>query len=200
MSLDVSQLQTLQLILLAFFTVATTILAIATVMNTVRLRNVQQVWASGKLYGFPLFASIFLMFSIALTALVHMNGYSGQMAVMACYVWIGFSWFLASYAMMKRYITDYGIVKNINDPSQTVAWNDIVDYVEKNHEQGITYTFFYIVHDSETDEKKSLKLDLPVPDAELRLFKKILDRKLSRRFSTGSLPVYGLEQIRKDTE
>ncbi len=200
MTFDVTQLQTLQLILLAFFTVATTILTMATIMNTVRLRNVEQVWASGKLMGYPLFATVFLLFCVGLAAFVTQQGQQQHITAIACYLWIGFNWFLASYYMMKRYITDHGIVKNINDPSQTIAWADIVDYVEKSNDSGIVYTFFYIDEEPMTEVKKSAKLELPVPQKQIKTFRKILDRKLSRRFSTGSLPVYGLEQIRKDSE
>ncbi|MFW6348641.1 MAG: hypothetical protein ACOC2C_08555, partial [Cyclonatronaceae bacterium] len=46
------------------------------------------------------------------------------------YVFIALNWFVSSYFMSKRYITDHGIVKNINDPSQTVPWSCIQDFIE----------------------------------------------------------------------
>lgn len=200
MSLNVIQLQTLQLILLAFFTIATTLLALVTITNTMRLRNVQQVWSSGKLMGYPLFATIFLGFTVAVAAFVYTSNYLHHIPALLCYTWIGINWFAASYYMMKRYITDHGIVKNINDPSQTISWYEIVDYVDRKIEGEYLYTFFYLDEDSETGLKQTQKLELPVPERHHAAFKKILHRKLSRRFATGDFNLKKVEQIKKDNE
>lgn len=200
MILNVAQLQTLQLILLAFFTIATTLLALVTITNTMRLRNIQQVWASGKLMGFPLFATLFLAFTVVVSGLVYYVNMDHYLPALICYMWIGINWFAASYYMMKRYITDHGIVKNINDPSQTISWFEIVDYVERKNADSHLYTFFYIEEDADSGTKQTHKLELPVPQKEHAAFKKIMDRKLSRRFATGNFTFQGLEQIKKDNE
>lgn len=200
MSFSIVQLQTLQLILLAFFTIATTLLAMVTITNTMRLRNVQQVWASGKLMGYPLFATMFLGFTLTVFAVVYLRGMDQHYAALLCYTWIGMNWFAASYYMMKRYITDHGIVKNINDPSQTVSWYEVVDYVERENDQGFVYTFFYINENSETGEKQTHRLELPVPHRQAKRFRKILSHKLSRRFSPGVVHAEGFEQIKKNNE
>ena len=200
MSLSLVQLQTLQLILLAFFTIATTLLALITITNTMRLRNIQQDWKSGKLIGYPLFATIFLGFTVAVSALAYSLNYQHHLPALICYMWIGLNWFAASFYMMKRYITDHGIVKNINDPSQTVSWYEIVDYVERERNNEHIYTFFYLEEEHGTGVKKTRKLELPVPQKEHEKFKKILQRKLSRRFATGDVSFEGVEQIKKDNE
>ncbi len=199
MDVGLLHLQTLQLILLAFFTIATTLLAMVTLTNMVRLRNVRQVWRSGKLFGFPLFATIFLGFSVAMTTMVWMNGLEQHITAMLCYIWIGLNWFVASHLMTKRYITDNGIVKNINDPSQTVAWHQIRDYVEHRPGKGSHFTFFYSQPGALQDERpETIRLELPVPEDEVDEFKRVLSRKLGRRFSPAIVYTDAFEkQVKK---
>ena len=198
MNVSLLHLQTLQLILLAFFTVATTLLAMVTLTNMVRLRNVQQVWRSGKLFGYPLFATIFLSFSLVMTAVVWFQSIDQHLTAMLCYIWIGVNWFVASHLMTKRYITDNGIVKNINDPSQTVAWHQIRDYAEHKLEQGSHFTFFYTPQNSGYELNASpIRLELSVPDEEVEEFKRILSRKLGRRFSPAVVYTDAIEQVKK---
>ncbi len=198
MSVDILHLQTLQLILLAFFTVATTLLAMVTLTNMVRLRNVQQVWRAGKMFGYPLFASIFLGFSIIMTGLVWYQSLDQHLTAMLCYIWIGVNWFVASHLMTKRYITDNGIVKNINDPSQTVSWHQIRDYAEHKQDGNSHFTFFYIPpHNSQDMNMSSIRLELPVPNDEVEEFKRILSRKLGRRFSPAVVYADTVEQVKK---
>lgn len=200
MDVSILHLHTLQLILLAFFTVATTLLAMVTLTNMIRLRSVRQVWRYGKLFGYPLFATIFLGFSLVITSVVWYNGLDQHIASMLCYIWIGVNWFVASHLMNKRYITDNGIVKNINDPSQTVAWHQVRDYVEYQQEKGSQFAFFYTPSHSIQDSGSSIhnmRLELTVPEKEVEEFKRILSRKLGRRFSPAVVYTDTFEQVKK---
>ncbi len=190
-----THIATVHLIILVFFTFGTTLIMIATVSNVVRLRNVEISWNSGKLYGFPLFATLFTGFTFFMTLWVYNQQLSHYTVPMLCYNWIGVNWFISSYLMSKRFVTDNGIVKNINDPSQTVAWSSIVDYVERNNGKDQTCIFFYT--DFLPDEhSRNIRLELDVPLGKQSAFGQILQNKLGRRFSLGELENIGIEQFK----
>lgn len=188
-------ISTIHLVLLAFFTVGTTMLMMVTVSNALRLRNVEITWKAGKLLGYPLFSTLFLLVSILLTVMIFANELYHHTIPMMCYNWIGVNWFISSYFMSKRFVTDHGIVKNINDPSQTVAWNRIMDYVERNDGSNQTYVFFY--PDFLPGERsRNIRLELEVPVEKRTPFAHILQKKLGRRFSLGEFESTGIEQLK----
>jgi len=104
--------------------------------------------------------------------------------VVMCYAWIGLNWFVASFLASKRYITDHGIVKNINDPSQTIAWYQITDFVEKPVENGNHYIFIYQEKGfNESNTNKCTRLEIRVPPHKSDEFKKIVSYKLGKTIS-----------------
>jgi hypothetical protein len=96
------------------------------------------------------------------------------------YSWLGFCWFTASYLATKRFITDNGIVKNVNEPSQTVAWHQIRDFVETEHK---THTHYIFIYSGDKGDKTDqfVRLELEVPHYKKASFKKIISHKLGRR-------------------
>lgn len=186
---------TIHLVILVFFTLGTTMLMMVTVSNALRLRNVEITWKSGKLFGYPLFSTIFLLFSLLLTILVYSQQIVHYSVTLMCYNWTGFSWFISSYLMSKRFVTDHGIVKNINDPSQTVAWSRIMDYVERNNGKERTYVFFYPDFNPGA-QSRSIRLELEVPEDKRSLFAGMLQKKLGRRFSFGEYESTGISQLK----
>ncbi len=167
-------------LLLALFTLGSTLLAAYTVANAFRLRNIRISWKSGKLGGYPLFSTLFLAFSIAATVFVFVNQIEQFYTIMGCYVWMGISWFVSSYFTSKSYITDHGIVKNINDPSQTIAWHQINDYVEKPSSKGSDYVFIYQEQTESMLSKRLIRLELFVPDRKAGKFDKIVALKIGK--------------------
>lgn len=200
-----SQLENIFFLLLVFFTMASTVLALITVMNVVRLRKVRLTWRAGRMGGYPLFSTFFLLFALALMGLAWYKGQADTYKTLACYNWMGFTWFIASYLMSKRYITDNGIVKNINDPSQTIAWTRISDFVSRtesmNRKNQYNYLFLYMVDHipSCSDEctKQCIRIDLDVPRTKQDDFQKILAQKLGRRFNCDFADVDSLEQFKR---
>jgi len=96
-------------------------------------------------------------------------------------------WFISSYLASKHYITDYGIVKNINEPSQTIPWFQVLDQVEKEEKGGVEYSFSYSELDkSLTEGFKQLKIY--VPDSKRKRFEKIVSLKLKNRFEGHEIP------------
>lgn len=186
---------TTHLVILALFTIGTTMLMLVTASNAMRLRNVEMSWKAGKLFGYPLFATLFLTFSLILTGLVYIQQLHQYAIPMLCYNWIGLNWFIASFLMSKRFVTDHGIVKNVNDPSQTVAWSRILDYVERNTGKVQSYIFFY--PDNLPGKKsRNIRLELDIPADKRATFGHILQNKLGRRFSFGEFETTGIEQLK----
>jgi hypothetical protein len=173
-------------LILAAFTLGSTFLSAYSILNVVRLRNVRLSWKAGKLGGYPLFATIFLITTLVLSGVVYQSSLEQYYPVVGCYAWIGINWFSASFLASKRYITDHGIVKNINDPSQTVAWYQMTDLVEKSTGTGNEYVFIYQERGiNEEDLNKCIRLELQVPPHKNEKFKKIVSYKLGKTISPG---------------
>ncbi|MEX0680598.1 MAG: hypothetical protein WD097_04380 [Balneolales bacterium] len=189
------QIATIHLVILSLFTMATTMLMVVTVSNALRLRNVEITWKAGKLGGYPLFSTIFLGFSLFMTAFLYVQQLYQYTVPMFCYSWIGFNWFISSFLMSKRFITDHGIVKNINDPSQTIAWNRIMDYVVRNDGKHQTYIFFYPEY-LPGESSRNIRLELEIPEGKQLPFGRILQKKLGRRFSQNELESTGIKQLK----
>jgi hypothetical protein len=171
-------------LILAAFTLGSTFLSAYSVLNVARLRNVRISWKAGKMWGYPLFATIFFLTTLAMSAMVYHLSMSLYYPIVGCYAWIGINWFLASYLASKRYITDHGIVKNINDPSQTVAWYQMTDFVEKPEGKSNEYIFIYQNYgENEEDLNKCIRLELEVPLKKNEEFKKIVSYKLGKTIS-----------------
>jgi hypothetical protein len=182
---------------IVLFTISSTLLAGYSVMNKFRLRKVRMSWRAGKMKGYPLFATIFLALIGALGSIAFFMNDIQNFPVFASYVWIGCMWFVSSYLASKHYITDYGIVKNINEPSQTIPWFQILDQVNKEEKGGVEYAFSY----SELDKTlvtgfKQLKIH--VPDSRRKEFEKIVSLKLKKRFEGQELPDIDLKSLQND--
>jgi len=167
-------------IVLGLFTLGAALLATITVTNVIRLRNVRLSWKSGKMKGYPLFSTLFL-FSIGLVGIVAFYyGNAEEIAAAGFYGWLGSCWFTASFFATKRFITDHGIVKNVNEPSQTVAWHQIRDFVEKKEDKKIHYIFIYGSGKRRKPEDL-IRLELDVPEKQQESFKKLISHKLGSR-------------------
>lgn len=184
---------------LVLFTIASTLLAAYSTQNRLRLRKIRISWRSGKLNGFPLFATVFLSLIIPLSLVVVWLGRADHYYIFSAYLWIGCMWFIASYFASKHYITDYGIVKNINETSQTIPWFQIIDLVEREEKKGIEYTFSYSEpHAPLTNGFKQIKFF--VPSHRLQAFKKVVSLKLNARFDGKDLPNIDLNKIQRDQD
>lgn len=176
-----SDIHSLFVLLLALFTLGATFLASYTFANVIRLRNIRTSWKAGKFNGYPLFSTLFLGASAVIAATVLYLQLNHYYTIMGCYIWMGASWFLSSYFTSKSYITDHGIVKNINDPSQTIAWHQITDYVEKPAARGSEFVFIYRERPAdEIQQNRLIRLELFVPDRKIEKFNKIISLKIGK--------------------
>ena len=179
------------------FTFASTLLAGYSLQNKFRLRNVRISWRAGKMKGYPLFATVFLGLIGTLGSIVYFLRDTSNFNVFAAYVWIGCMWFIASYLASKHYVTDHGIVKNLNEPSQTIPWFQVLDFVERESLDGAEYTFTYSEMDkSLTKGYKNLRLF--VPASKHKSFQKIVSLKLKSHFEEENLPKIDLKRIQEE--
>lgn len=192
----ISEIHSLFVLLLALFTLAATFLALYSIANAVRLRNVRLSWNSGNFGGYPLFSSLFLISCLAIVGVIFSSGLTQFYTIFGCYTWMGFCWYVSSYFAAKCYITDHGIVKNINDPSQTVAWHQICDYVEKPESRGSNFVFIY-QNRRNFDETypKLTRIELQVPDRKVRKFEKIISLKIGKSLAPVSDPAANKKTI-----
>lgn len=182
---------------IVMFTIASTLLAGYSLQNKLRLRTVRLSWRAGKLRGYPLFATVFIGVIMSLSAIVFFTGDVSRYPIFAAYMLIGSMWFIASYLASKYYITDYGIVKNINEPSQTIPWFQILDYVEYPKKDGVEYLFNYSEIDKTLTEGYK-QLNLFVPQKRYKAVKKIVSLKLENKFEGQSIPDIDLKRIQED--
>jgi len=167
-------------LLLGIFSLTAIGLATATLINVLRLRNVRLSWKTGKLKGYPLLPSLFLFVTVAVVGLALHRAVREEVIAAGLFAWIGLCWFSTSFWASKRYITDHGMVKNINEPSQTVAWHQVRDFVEKEQEEHIHYTFIYSanIYDDTSD---LIRFELQVPKGRKKEFRNLISHKLGQR-------------------
>ncbi|WP_138432182.1 hypothetical protein [Fodinibius saliphilus] len=161
-------------------TFGSAVLATSALVNVLRLRNVRLSWKTGKMYGFPLFSTLFLISGLMVGSIAAYRAELPEMIAAGFYMWLGLCWFTTSYLVTKRFITDHGIVKNVNRPSQTVAWHQIRDFVEKEIEDKTRYIFIY-GHQEKDDQYNLIRLELDVPHNKRESFQKLISHKLGRR-------------------
>lgn len=165
---------------LGVFTLGAAVLATATLVKVMRLRNVRLSWEAGKLKGYPLFSSLFLLSSLLAGGVALSWGSVSDIVAAGLYSWLGFCWFTTSYFATKRFITDNGIVKNVNEPSQTVAWHQIRDFVEKADNDKTHYIFIYGLEET-SDSNSLVRLELTIPNSKKGAFQKLISHKLGNR-------------------
>lgn len=147
--------------------------------------------------GYPVFATAFLGLIGSLGIVVFIIEDSANYQLFSAYVWIGCMWFISSYLASKHYITDYGIVKNLNEPSQTIPWFQILDFVEREQLDGSEYTFNYSEIDkSLTQGYKQLRISVPVNKR--KSFQKIVSLKLKSQLVEDDLPIIDLKRIQEE--
>jgi hypothetical protein len=163
--------------------------------NKFRLRGVRLHWRAGKLMGYPLFATVFLVL-VGLLSMVSIVILQDTLhyPIFLGYFWMGSMWFISSYLSSKHYITDHGIVKNINDPAQTIPWYHIVDYVEHPTNKGIQYMFSYAQPNTQEQEHFN-QLRIEVPHSHTLAFNKIISVKLYLKLDETELPTINWKNL-----
>jgi hypothetical protein len=181
------------IVALAAFVLGSTVLTAWTWFNTQRLRNCIQTWKDPGLHGVPIFPAIFTAVVVSVSVYNTLANTYDYRLYEFVYLWLGINWYVAYHLMSKRYITDFGIVKNINDPSQTIAWSRVNDYLELSREGYTEFTFFFA--SEESSGLRSHRIKLKVPNAEYETFRRILTYKVDRHLSHTWFETSDIERL-----
>lgn len=166
--------------ILGFFAVATPIISAYSVGNVLRLRQLRLSWNGGRMVGYPIFSSVFLLMMALVTSLAVWQQQTHLYSTVIGLSWIGVNWFVVSVMASRRMITNTGIVKNVNEPAQTIHWTQIVDYSREDRSNGSHYTFFYqSVNQNGLLTGPLMRLELFVPTNKVPPFQTLVNRKLS---------------------
>lgn len=191
-----AELNIIFLVVLGIFTLGAAILATTSLLKVIRLRNVRMSWKTGKMRGYPLFSTLFMLSVLIAGGTALYQGITFDIVIAGLYGWMGCCWFTSSFLATKRYITDHGIVKNVNEPAQTVAWHQIHDFVEVENEYNIRYIFLYSPP-SAADPDDVIRLELDVPNRKKEMFKKLISHKLGRRIRCYVKDDINIEQFKQ---
>jgi hypothetical protein len=178
---------------LGSFVLGSTVLTTWTWLNTRRLRNCIQTWQDPGLHGIPIFPAVFLAVVVSVSIYHTISGAPDYRFYELAYMWLGVNWYVSYHLMSKRYITDHGIVKNINDPSQTIAWSRVNDYLELSREGYTEFTFFFM--STESQGLRSHRIKLKVPNTEYETFRRILAYKVDRHLSQAWSETSDIERL-----
>lgn len=190
-----TEIPLLMWVLLGGFCLFASVLAVSTLSNVLRLRNVRLSWKAGRLNGYPLFSTLFLGANLLLMGIGLYQQAVPELALAGLYMTLAAGWFITSYFASKRFITNNGIVKNVNDPSQTIAWHQIRDFVEQESEKGGEQFVFFYSETADLRPEKMVRLELHVPSNKLSDFKKLISHKLGRRITCYETESIKVEQF-----
>lgn len=180
-------------ILVVLFVATTFSLFAATLINRFRLRRIVFTWSSGKLMGFPLLPSMFLIAMGGIFAYLYFGGYAKHPMrpwLLSGYVMGGVLWYVAALVSNSIIITDYGIIRGVNRMAKAIAWGQIVDYVTHESQRKTSYIFFIL---DEKGHKQRVELD--VPRAHVSRFAEIVQQRVDARFDFSTKQTYGTKAL-----
>ena len=124
-------IQTAHAVLVFGFIAVTTLLMLMTLANRHRITAVRFSWSTGRLAGLPVWPTVFLtiVFGLCISAIWLDHPWQ---AVFLGYLMGGMFWFVSVMTAQTIVVTEYGIIRNVNQADQAVAWGAIVDYFETN--------------------------------------------------------------------
>lgn len=140
-----------------------------------RLRNVRLYWYARPLGIVPLFASFFLALILLLKLLPAEKLPLLTALDLNIYMGMGICLFVLTRELSLVYVTNNGIVKNVINPKQTIAWFHVVDYAAKENENGWNYVFIY----RQDGTKEPVRVDISIPNRKKEAFDKLVHQHLT---------------------
>jgi|AntAceMinimDraft_12_1070368.scaffolds.fasta_scaffold12583_2 hypothetical protein len=140
-----------------------------------RLRKVRLYWYARPLGIVPLFASFFLGLIIILKLLPVEKLPLLTPVDLNIYMLMGICLFVLTRELSLVYVTNNGIVKNVINPKQTIAWFHVVDFAAKETQNGWNYVFIY----KQDGTKEPARMDILIPERKKDAFDKLVHQHLS---------------------
>lgn len=190
MSAAAEVLTTLHLVLQIGFLSVTFLLLLVTVVNRMRVRRVMLSWQRGRLWGLPLWPTLFLAAVLIFFGTAYATGHAVPMVIFIGYLMGGVCWFSATLVSASTLVTEYGLLEQVNRADRAVAWSQVVDYFEMAQGNQQRFVFFYLDH---TDTRR--RLEISVPRFRYAPFAKIVREKIDARFHRSAQQVYGKKAL-----
>ena len=183
-------LATLHLILQVGFISVTVLFLFVTIVNRLRVRHVMLGWRTGKLWGLPLWPTVFLVGVLLFLGGAMAMGQALSWTMVVGYLVAGVFWFAASLLSTSALVTEFGLIYHPNRSGHAVAWGQVVDYFDDNTRPPARYVFFYL---DPTETRR--RLELTVPRSQREAFREIVREKLDARFELSAQQVYGKKAL-----
>jgi len=180
-------------ILVVLFVATTFLLLAATLVNRFRLRRIVLTWAGGRLFGFPLLPSLFLLAMGGIFVYFYMGGNASspmQPWLLAGYILGGVQWYVAALVSNSIIVTEYGIIQSVNRMSKAISWNQIVDYVTHESQRKTAYIFFVL-----NDKGRKERVELEVPKQQVARFSETVKQRVDARFDFSTQQSYGTKAL-----
>lgn len=175
---------------LTVFVGATSVWMLTAVIHRLRVRRPLFVWRPRRLHGLPIAPTLFLLaVSVVFVASIAM-GRPIPPYVLVGYPAGGVFWWVARWIARSTVVTEYGIIHDVTRISRAVSWSQMTDYFIASDRHGPYAAFFY-----SDDDGERRRLTLPVPPADLPMFKRLLSRKIDPRFEHRTQEAYDSEAL-----
>lgn len=167
-------------ILVVGLTIITTLFCIVTIRNLWKKSHLIMSWKHNRIAGFPLGAGALLIIASVVLVIGMTFRTGADLWMLVAYGWSTVCWFVAGYLTSRYYITDGGIIQDVNDDSRFLEWDRIRDFVVREKKgRYVSFTFFYLTN--QYHKPAVLKrVEIKVPDNQVTLFQNILDLKLEK--------------------
>lgn len=170
-------IRTVHVALLGGFICVTLLLMLVTVANRLRVRRVVLSWRTGRFGGMPLWPALFILLVGTLMVAARVMDHRLPTLIFVGYLLGGLCWLVSVLLSGSCLVTEYGLIRNVNRASQSVAWGQVVDYFEITRGRQHGYVFFYL--DAACRRRR---LEVLVPPAYRERFALIVQARLDARF------------------
>ena len=99
-------------------------------------------------------------------------------------------WYAAGLLSAHVVATEYGVIRNINRPCESVGWSQIIDYFAARDDAQTRYVFLYTREDGRRE-----RLELGVPTRCCPAFHRLVREKLDARFEYTLKQCYGKKAL-----
>lgn len=181
-------------VLLVGLAVMTTLFCVMTIRNLIGYSHLIMSWKNGKIAGYPTGSVILLVVAVIILIAGFTLPSDTATWMLLLYGWSTLCWFIVSYLTSKYYVTETGIVSELNDRSKLLEWNCILDFVERDlNDRYVTYTFFYVERTSGTDSHELKRVEVKVPANRSEFFKNIIKLKMDKGAGEKHIPEHRFE-------
>ena len=183
-------LEPLYLLALCGFVGATSTFMLVSLINRARVCNVFQTWPRRGGRSWPVWPVAFLVLSFALLVASLWLHHEPAALTLFGYLAGGLFWLVAATLARTTYVTDQGLVRSVNRPSDRLLWRHVTDYFCAPQEKGAQrYVFFH------RSEGKHRRFEITVPAGHGKRFQRTVHFKVDERLEGRARSVYDRETL-----